>query len=128
MARVIAGLALFLALVGAGFLIFAETYSGQSCSNGADDVYRCVDTSATLIEMNGNWVLALLGLPIALAAAQHLLVANGAPGLITGVIAAAFLGFCLVAIFSIGIFFLPSAVAALLAATVRHNRTDPQRA
>jgi hypothetical protein len=128
MARVIAGLALLLAVIGAGFLIFADTYSGQSCSYSADGVYRCVDTSATLIEMNGKWVLGLVSLPIAIAAAQLLLVMNGAPGVITGIVAAAFFGFCLVAIFSVGMVFLPSALAVVLAAALRKDTTGTQRA
>lgn len=120
-ATVLAAAALLVAVLAAGILSFADTYSGQSCeaSPGRDTV--CTDTSATLVEENGKWVYGLLAVPIVISVAALTAVAFHLPkGIEWSLAGLALLG-CALAIFSVGIFFLPSALL-LVAATATDRR------
>ncbi|HEX9124626.1 MAG TPA: hypothetical protein VF984_14920 [Actinomycetota bacterium] len=87
---------------------------------------------ATLIGVNGVWVVWLLLIPIAftgLGLAAALVGRRRLLWLIGGLA----VGFCVLAVFSIGIFYLPSAIALLLAAGFtgrsKHvERSTPKRA
>ncbi|MGH2706615.1 MAG: hypothetical protein ACRDJ4_16470 [Actinomycetota bacterium] len=78
---------------------------------------RCV----SLVEANGPGVRRVLAIPVVLAAAGaaaaslHLRVALVVIGVLS-------LAFCLLAILSVGIFFLPSAAALLAAAAIAPGR------
>ena len=77
--------------------------------------------SATLVEVNGLWVLLPLSVPILLtgSALLTLLFARKRHIVRMTILWAkvvVFLGFCFLAMFSIGIFYLPAAVALLIAA------------
>ena len=76
---------------------------------------QCVDSSSTLIEENGAWVLILLSVPVTLALGIYLSIELGASSLVKGLLAAVFVGTCVVAITSVGLFFLPAALVAAVA-------------
>jgi hypothetical protein len=76
----------------------------------------CTTSTSTLIEENGSWVILLLLLPICLATAQLLLVLAHAGGFAKRLVAVLFVGFSLVSIFSLGLFFLPAAILTVAAA------------
>lgn len=114
-ARLLAASGLLLSLLAAAYLALADTYSSQSCvSDGTSTV--CTDkSSSTLIEENGAWVLLLLAVPICLAAAQLLLVIAHGPAVLKSLVAGVFLPACLIALFSLGVFFLPAALVSAVA-------------
>jgi hypothetical protein len=78
---------------------------------------RCV----SLLEANGPGVLRVLAFPVVLGAlgAGLTVLRMRAATAVTGAIS---LIFCALAIFSVGIFFLPSAVALLVAAAIGPSR------
>ena len=78
-------------------------------------------TSATLVEVNGLYVLLLLLVPILLtgSALFSILFAHKRQVIRMAMLwtpIVLLVGFCLLAIFSIGIFYLPAALAVLVAA------------
>ncbi len=109
---------------GAGlFLVFWPTYSGESVTPvlEGEPAAEAVRTSATLIEVNGIWVLALLLVPILLTGSglTAILFSHKRRVIRTTLLwgpVVLLLGFCVLAIFTIGIFYLPSALALLVAA------------
>lgn len=115
MARLAAGVAVMLSFIAASLLIFVDTYSSRSCSADSSGVMQCVDSSSTLIEENGAWVLILLSVPVTLALGIYLSIELGASSLVKGLLAAVFVGTCVVAITSVGLFFLPAALVAAIA-------------
>ena len=93
------------------FFLFGPVYSGS----GGD--------TATLIEVNGLWSALLLVIPVALTAVTLIatLPTPAHPRIMLALRWASFallLAFCAVSILSIGIFYLPAAVATLIAAIV----------
>ena len=77
--------------------------------------------SASLIEENGLWVIPLLLAPVILTGLGLLMALYGynnsrAAKWVLWVAAIVLLAFCLLAIFSIGPFFLPAAIAFIIAA------------
>jgi hypothetical protein len=115
MARLAAGVAVMLSFLAASVLIFVDTYSSRSCSSDSSGVMQCVDSSSTLIEENGAWVLILLSVPVSLALGLYLSIELGASSLVKGLLAAVLVATCLVAITSVGLFFLPAALVAAVA-------------
>ena len=96
------------------FFLFGPAYSGNT------------GDTATLIEVNGLWAALLLVVPVALTAVTLIASLPGAPRprLMLVLRWAAFvllLAFCAVSILSIGVFYLPSVIVALVAAIVRWN-------
>jgi hypothetical protein len=121
-AAILASAALLAAVLAAGFLSFADTYSGQTCeaSPGRDTV--CTDSSATLVEENGKWVYGLLAVPIAITVGALTTVAFRLPrGIEWSLAGLALLG-CVIAIFSVGVFFLPAALLLVAAAATDRGR------
>jgi len=109
-------------LAGAAMLTFVDTYSGSSCTVDPGIPEECVDSSRTLIEENGRWVLLLFALLLGLAAGVLLAILYHLPIAFEWTFASiAFLS-CIIAIFSIGIFFLPM-TALLFAAALADRRT-----
>jgi hypothetical protein len=120
----LAGLAIAAALVAAAFLIFADTYSGQTCVASASGSSTCTSESSSLIEENGSWVLILLAVPVLLsllgfvAVQPHL----GLPWFLGWTIAVGYAILCVAAMFSIGFFFIPSAALLLVATALNGYR------
>lgn len=107
-------LAHIFAWVATLFFLFGPAYS----SNAGD--------TATLIEVNGLWAALLLVVPVALTAVTLIAFLPNAPRprLMLTLRWASFallLAFCAVSILSIGAFYLPCALATLIAAIVRWN-------
>jgi hypothetical protein len=69
---------------------------------------------ASLVEVNGAGVLAVLAFPVLLAGIGVLAVRFGRRGLLM-VATGALIGFCVVALSSIGLFYLPATVALVVA-------------
>jgi len=121
-ASLLAVAALLVALLAAAVLTFANTYSGQSCEVTPGSVANCTNDSRTLIQENGKWVLGLFAVPVALAAGVVAAIAYRLPSAIEWLLAFAALAACVVAIFSIGIFFVPTALLLLAAAATDRRR------
>ena len=85
--------------------------------------------SASLIQANGFWVLGLLAIPLVLTGLGLISAAMRQPGRAAGsrypwrlvgwVAALPLLGFCIVAIFSVGLFYLPIALLTLASVALR---------
>jgi hypothetical protein len=99
--------ALFVGVLAAVLLTFVDAYSGSSCEVTPGRVETCSDTSRTLVEENGRWVLLLLAVPVALAAGVLLAIRYRMPVVIEWLLASIAFAGCALAIFSVGIFFLP---------------------
>ena len=112
-----------LAWVVGVLLVFWPAYSGESVTPGlkGEAAAESSRTSATLVEVNGLYVLVLLLVPILLtgSALLAILFAHKRQLIRKAILwtpVVLLLGFCLLAIFSIGIFYLPAAFAVLVAA------------
>ena len=112
-----------LAWAAGGWLAFAPVYQGasQTASLPGEPAGEIVRHTSTLIEQNGLQVVPLLLAPIVLTAIALLaLQLTGNMPTVRRVLlwgpAALLLGFCVLAILSIGIFYLPAAMALLVAA------------
>ena len=112
-----------MAWAAGGWLVFGPAYQGasQTASLPGEPAGEIVRHTSTLIEQNGLQVVPLLLAPIVLTAIALLALrlTNDRPTarrvLLWGP-AALLLGFCVLAILSIGIFYLPAAMALLVAA------------
>lgn len=81
-------------------------------------------TCASLIQVNGAWVLALLFVPVVIGGAGYLAARMQRRGLVWGAMGL-LLAFCLVGAFSIGIYYMPSVAAlAVAAARLKKKRTS----
>lgn len=110
-------LAHIFAWVATLFFLFGPAYS----SNSGD--------TATLIEVNGLWAALLLVVPVALTAVTLIASLPNAPRprlmlTLSWVAFVLLLLFCAVGIFSIGAFYLPCALAMLVAVIVRQTNKD----
>ena len=109
-----AAIAHILAWAATIFFLFGPVYSGNT------------GDTATLIEVNGLWAALLLVVPVALTAVTLIASLPNAPRprlmltLRWATFVLLFL-FCAVSILSIGAFYLPSALATLIAIIVRWN-------
>lgn len=93
---------------------------------------RQTRTTASLVEANGLWVISLLLFPVALAAIGLLSAVMRRTAQTSGIwylwrtsgwaSAVLLVVFCVVGAFSIGVFFLPSAVAAIVGAVLGRRR------
>ena len=109
---------------GAGlWLVFGPVYQGVSVSASlpGEPSGEATRHTATLLEVNGLWVLWLLLVPVLLSGLALLAVAFTDAGQARRkaslwLAALALLAFCLVGILSIGLFYLPVALALLAAA------------
>ncbi len=102
-------------------LVFGPVYQGVSVSAVAPGAPagEPTRTTATLIEVNGWHVLPILLVPAALTGLALLIVLRTSAGqtrrrVLVWVPAVLLLGFCILGSFSIGIFYLPSALALVL--------------
>jgi hypothetical protein len=110
-------LALVLAVVGALVAAFAPTY--MTCETVAGGAETCHRSSG--ITVNGAWILVVSAVPVAVALVPVLVRRHGAR------VASAILlwACCVVAIASIGMFFLPAAIAMTVAASLRDPEPIP---
>ncbi|HEX3299289.1 MAG TPA: hypothetical protein VHW68_04185 [Actinomycetota bacterium] len=108
--RTFARLALGAAVVAALVVVFAPTYS--SCTSG-----HAACHGASALAVNGPWIFVVVSVPVVLALIPVLI---NRP--VTRVVATVLLWlFCVVALLTIGIFFLPAAILMTIAA----SRGDP---
>jgi hypothetical protein len=125
-----AGVAHVLTWVVALFLMFGPVYQGvsETVATPGGVAVESTRVTSTLVEVNGLRVLPFLLAPVALTALALL------AALITGVgfarrrvllwvSSVLLLGACAVAIFSIGLFYLPAAVALIVSAVAGSRRT-----
>ena len=110
-----------LAWVAGVWLAFWPTYEGASVTATlpGEPGGEVIRSSATAIEVNGLHVILLLLVPILLTAITLLglrLQQTTMRKILLWSPAVVLLGFCFVAIFSIGVFYLPAALALLVAA------------
>ncbi len=104
------------------FFLFWPIYTGVSVSPGESGTSSV--SSKTLIEVNGLWSALLIVLPIIVTAIGLIATLPGTarPRIMLTLRWASFtfmLLFCVAGIYSIGIFYLPAAIGALVAAIVR---------
>lgn len=107
--------ALAAAVAGAAYLIFADSYSSESCSMTAgSDVMTCaVSDGSTLIEESGRWVLWLLAVPVVATAIVVAVIVGGLPAWPGWVVAVFLLCASILTSLTIGAFFLPAALLAV---------------
>ena len=130
------GIAHVLAWVVVLGLVFGPVYQGVSVSAVAPGAPANVPTktTATLIEVNGWSVLPILLVPAALTGWALLTILKTNAGqtrrrIIVWVASVLLLGFCILGSFSIGIFYLPSALALVLSSIlVARSRVRATRA
>jgi hypothetical protein len=128
-ATLLAACALVAALAGAAYLLVADTYTSTSCSVGAgltvDTGEReCVTTGETLVEVNGRGVLPLFLVPIGITATLAALIQFRTGKFLQWALAIGLASACFLTALTIGLFFLPAAVLALIAVAVdRPERT-----
>ena len=109
---------------GAGlWMIFGPVYQGVSVTATlpGEPAGEATRHTATLVGENGLWVLWLLFIPILLSGLALLAIAftdaaQARRKALLWLAALALLAFCLVGIFSIGLFYLPVALALLVTA------------
>ena len=107
------------ALATAAALLFAPTGATESCSASTSGPLTCTSGTTSMLTSEGLWVLAPLSLP---ALACLLPVALRSP-LAARLVAIGLFAYCLSTGFTIGLFFVPVAVAALVLAFRRPNET-----
>jgi hypothetical protein len=120
-AKVLALMALVTTVIAGLVLLLVDTYSGETCMVTPEGVSECHEQSATLAEINGAWVLGYLAIPVFLTATTLALVHSHKSRTMEWIFAAALLLLCVIAIFSIGLFYLPSALL-LIAAVIVNGR------
>ncbi len=109
-----AAVAHILAWAATIFFLFGPAYSGNT------------GDTATLVEVNGLWAALLLVIPVALTAVTLIASLPNAPRprlmlTLRWATCVLLLFFCAVSILSIGAFYLPSAIATLVAAAMRRT-------
>lgn len=113
--------------VAAGIgLAFYPVYQGEGESASSSGVVTSSTDSATLIAENGPWVALLLCVPAVLAALGLWAALRGHRSL-AWIFAGVLLGFCVLGAFSVGLFYLPAALALLLAAGLTEGRAGRDR-
>ena len=112
------------------WLVFGPVYQGVSKTAVAPGGVASESTrfTATLVEVNGLSVLPLLMVPVALTTLALLAALITGVGLakrrvLLWVSSVLLLGFCAVAIASIGLLYLPAAVALIVSAVMGSRRT-----
>lgn len=125
---ILATVSLGLAVIATLWLaLWPYSYSGTEMSSDGGQVA----THASFIQINGFRVLAVMMLPLGLTFIGFLLVKNAATLRTVGKVflltcPILLLLFCLVAAFSIGLFYFPSAVLLLIASVVALGNQKPR--
>ena len=119
--------ALLLAVAAGLFLVFYPLYQGVSVTGSSSGVVTSGSESGTLITENGLWAAVPLCIPIVLAALGLVAVARRRRSL-AWVLGGVLLGFVVLSGFTIGLFYLPAAIALLLSAGLTDSsRKLPRR-
>ena len=115
------------------YLLFVPVYSGQKTTAVAQGQPQVItktttSTSSTLLEVNGLEILPVILVPVLLTGLALLAVIFTKPGqparkamLLTATVLT--FGFCALAMFSVGIFYLPGAVVLLVSAILGLSQT-----
>ena len=134
--QVAAILAHSLAWAAVVYLLFVPVYAGQittAVAQGQPPVITntTTSTSATLVEVNGLEIIPMILVPVLLTGFALLGVVFTKPGraarkaiLLTATVLT--FGFCALAMFSVGIFYLPGAVALLVSAILGLSQTQQE--
>ena len=122
-AATLAFLSLVLAAVASVLLLFLPFYSGFSLN---PTTWEPISGSATLIQINGFWVLIPLAVPLILSGAgwlarQSITQSWRGRRLVLWASAVLLLIFVVITGFSIGMFYAPSALLLLASAMLRGN-------
>jgi hypothetical protein len=106
------------------FLASGERCVSRSVTTGRGDVEVSPTTCerTTLLESQGTDVIGILLVPVAIAAFPLVLSATSKVRLARAASAALLFGFALLAMFSIGLFYVPAALAMVAAASLHHGR------
>jgi hypothetical protein len=105
-----------LALAASILFLVIPTYNGETRSTDAQGHTTVTRTQATLLEVNGRWTLLSLGVPVLIALIPVLIPKRG-----VRIGAAILLGvFAIIGGFSIGLFYVPSALTMIVAAVLPH--------
>ena len=108
-------LSLGLATLASGALLVLPSYSGASAVVTSGGVETTASFRATLLEVNGAGVLGILAFPIVLSLAALLPWPGSVRTPVVAIGAVLLCGFAVLGAMSIGLFFLPSAVAMCFA-------------
>ena len=124
--RISATASLLLALAaGVGLVLWPCAYQGVEAQPAPGGAVQQRQLCASLIEANGIDVLGVLALPVLLASAGLVAVRAGRRRLLAAVMVA-LVAFCLLALFSVGLPYVPAAVALVIAAVAwRPERGAP---
>lgn len=109
-------ISLFLALAASCLLLVMPVYNSETHSEDAQGHIAVTRTQDTLLQVNGLWALPALVFPVLIALIPVLI-----PKRSVRIGAAIVLGFfALIAGFSIGLFYVPSALTMIAAAALPH--------
>jgi hypothetical protein len=124
--RISATASLLLALAaGAGLVLWPCAYQGIEAQSSPDGTVQERQLCATLIEANGVDALGVLALPVLLAGVGLVAVHRRRRGILFAVVVA-LVAFCLLALASVGLLYLPAAAALVIAvAGWRQQRSVP---
>ena len=113
--RISATVAVLLALAAAlGLALWPCAYRGSVGESGPGGTLQERQVCATLVEVNGAGALAVLALPVVLAGVG-LLAAWAGRRAILAIATVAVIAFCAAALASVGLLYLPAAVALIVA-------------
>ena len=126
MTRISATASLLLALAaGVGLVLWPCAYQGIEAQPGPGGAAQVRQLCATLIEANGVDVLGVLALPVLLTGLGLVAVYAGRRGILFTVMVA-LVTFCLLALASVGLLYLPAAAALVIAVVGwRQQRSAP---
>ena len=118
-----------LAWIALAVLVFVPIYQGETVAAIPEGGIpsQPVRATATLIEVNGWSVLPIVLAPVVISGAGMLGVILAGPGLVwrrapLGIAALLLLGICVAGAFSIGMFYLPAALAMAVSAGIGLNQ------
>ena len=118
------GSLLLASAAGLGLALWPCAYQGVEAAGGAPERQFC----ESLVEANGMSVLGVLALPVLLAGVGLAAVRSRHRGVLV-VVMVALVAFCVVGLASVGLFYLPAAVALVIAVVGwRHGPSPPPAA
>jgi len=125
MTRISVTTSLLLALAaGVGLALWPCAYQGVEAQSTPGGVEEERQLCATLVEMNGVDVLAVLALPVLLAGVG-LATVHAGRRVILLTVTVALVAFCLLALASVGLYYAPAAVALGIAVVGWRHERDP---
>jgi hypothetical protein len=125
MTRISVTTSLLLALAaGVGLALWPCAYQGIEAQSTPGGARQERQLCATLVEMNGVDVLAVLALPVLLAGVGLAMVHAGRRVILLTV-TVALVAFCLLALASVGLYYAPAAVALVIAVVGWRPERDP---